>query len=283
MPSKAKASGGTPGAALVPLALLLAAVTGVLGWFWVTTLPCRQITVTGTHHAAPDALLDLARVDTGMVLFDVDPGAVEARLQRHPWVQAAHVTRLPTGTLSIRIEERTPVALALDGAGAPARYLDRAGFAMPLAAGVLYDVPLVRGLGAPPAGKPLDHATALALLAALATIDAETDALLSELEVRPSGEAWLYTAPSGPYGSIPVRLGRGPFADQFTRLKAFWHQGVLTRPDRRFTLVDLRFDSQVVTHEEPAPPPQPSGPDAGKPTAEGDTAENGDSYGTENE
>lgn len=234
---------------LVVAVLLAASVAGGFGWYWVETLTCRQIIVSGTRHADPDALRELARVDTGMVLFDLEPHVLEDRLRHHPWVKDADVTRLPTGTLSIRVEERTPVVLVLDASGAPAGYLDRKGHPMPLVRDAVYDVPLLRGLKLHPV-QPVEQPTVLALLEALAAADAATDALVSEVEIRPSGEAWLYTAPSGANPTIPVRLGRGRFEPKLAKLKAFWHQAVLTRPDRRYEVVDLRFDSQVVTKEE---------------------------------
>ena len=234
---------------LTVLTLVVVAGLGGVGWYHAQTLTCRRIDVSGTRHADPAELLERARVDTGMVLFDLEPHLLEDRLAGDPWVQAADVTRLPTGTLSIRIQERTPVALALDATGSPSRYLDRFGFAMPLVRGAHYDVPLLRGVKPEPA-RPLDQPAARALLEALAGLDAETDALISEFELRSTGEVWLYTAPAGTRGAIPVRLGSSGFAPKLARLKAFWHQAVLTRPEVKYAQVDLRFDSQVVTQEE---------------------------------
>ena len=239
--------------ALMVLALAGLGALGGLGWHWAQTLTVRQIDVSGTRHAARETLLELARVDTGLVLYDLDPRLLEDRLQRHAWVQSADVTRLPTGTLSIRVVERTPVALAVDATGNPVRSLDRSGFAMPLDPGAVYDVPLLRGARIEPA-KPAGPPGVRALLDALAVVVAGTNALLSEFVLRPDGEVWVYTAPAGPRGAIPVRLGRGGFGPKLARLKAFWHQAVLTRPERRFTMVDLRFDNQVVTREEDSRP-----------------------------
>lgn len=236
--------------ALVAVVLLLVGSIGGLGWHWVTSIRCTQIDLSGARHAERTALLELAQVDTGMVLFDIDPRLVADRMRRHPWVREASATRLPTGTLALHVEERTPVALVVDGAGRPAMYLDRFGFPMPLVPAAAYNVPLLRGFRERlhPV-QPVEHATVRALLEALAVLDAETDALISEIAIQPSGEAWLYTTPAFGRDAIPVRLGRGPFARKLARLKAFWHQAVLTQPDKHFEQVDLRFDSQIVTRE----------------------------------
>ena len=90
-----------------------------------------------------------------------------------------------------------------------------------------------------------------ALLAALAGLDPGTEALIAEVDLRASGEVWIHTTPAGEQGSIPVRLGQDAFAPKLARLRAFWRQGVLPRSDKRFHLIDLRFDSQIITREQP--------------------------------
>ena len=224
---------------------------GVLGWQWMDELRCERIEIHGLNHADSTALVELAQVDTGMVLFDIDPALVADRVRRHPWVRKARATRLPTGTLTISVWERDPVVLVLDGRGQPAHFLDRAGFAMPATPGAAYDVPLLRGLRERyhPV-RPLQDEQMRTLLVALADADDQTDALISELEVQRSGEVVLRTTPVGARGSIPVWLGRTGFAEKLTRLRAFWHQAVLPQPDKIFTLIDLRFDSQIVTRED---------------------------------
>lgn len=229
------------------LLLAVMAATGFAGWQWLADVTCQQIEIAGAQHAEHDELLTLAQVDTGMVLFDLDPLLLSDRLQRHPWVREAEILRLPTGTLAIRITERDPVALVIGPQGELSHYLDRAGFQMPLTREAVYDVPLLHGLRAayhPVQG--LADPLVLSLLDALATAPAEADALISELELE-GGEAWVRTPPAGDRGSIRVRLGRDQFAQKLGRLHAFWHQGVLTQPQQVFSLIDLRFDSQIVT------------------------------------
>jgi cell division protein FtsQ len=238
---------------LVVLGVLGMGSVSVLGWHWMTALRCERIELHGLHLADSTALLHLAQVDTGMVLIDIDPALVADRVQRHPWVETARATRLPTGTLTISVQERNPVVLVLGRRGAPGYFLDRAGFAMPPAPEAVYDVPLLRGLDRPRDRAafvvPLQDERVRDLLGALADADDETDALVSELDIEPSGEVVLHTTPVGARGSIPVRLGRDGFAEKLARLRAFWHQAVLPQPDRNFASIDLRFDSQIVTRE----------------------------------
>ena len=236
------------GAGLVVLVVGLAAA-----WVWHRTLPLEAITVVGNEHAEAADISRLAGVAPDSVapvaLYGIDIALVADRVRRHPWVKEAHLRRLPTGTLRIAVEERTPVALVL-ASGAPHHYLDAEGYAMPVPDSAdAEDVPLLRGRV--PAYHPTQRVRSAAmreLLSALATADDGVDALVSEIEWGARG-ATLYTEPAAGRGALAVRLGRTGHADALTRLSAFWEQAVLTRPDAPIQLVDLRFAGQVVTRE----------------------------------
>ena len=229
-------------------------------WYWQQTLPLRRVDVSGAVHADVAEVVRLTgvRPDSDAV-FSLSPALVADRAERHPWVRRAHVRRLPTGTLSVRVEEREPVVLVMR-AGVPAGYLDAEGVALPLDAlsdsgAVPYDVPLLSG-SVPEAapGERVGSPALRELLAALAGADDATDALVSEVEWR-AGRAVLWTTPAGGHPSVPVHLGRTGVAGQLARLRAFWDQSVLPRPRARFRSVDLRFDGQVVTQEGAPPAP----------------------------
>ena len=88
-----------------------------------------------------------------------------------------------------------------------------------------------------------------AFLAALPTLSADADALVSEVRLDTDGGLVLTTAPTETGAALDVRLGREDIAARLDRLVAFWQQAVLTRPATRYAVVDVRFDGQVVTRE----------------------------------
>ena len=236
-------------AGLVVLALLLGAA-----WTWQRTLPLDRVAVVGAVHApAAEVAALTGAVPDSVALFSLSPALVADRAQRHPWVETASVRRLPTGTLRVAVTEREPVVLVLDDAGRPGHFLDAQGYAMPVAAAspALYDVPVMHG--APPyhAVQPVGDAGLRSLLAALATADAETRALVSEIDWGRQVTVW--TTPAGGHGPIRVRLGHADQPRQLRALRAFWDQSVLPRPETPFELVDVRFEGQVVTREGTGP------------------------------
>ncbi len=246
------------------------AVVLVAAWVWQRTLPLERVDVVGAEYAPADEVVALTRaVPDSVALFSLSPALVADRAQRHPWVATATVRRLPTGTLRVAVRERVPVVLVLDGDGRPSHFLDADGFAMPAAAAspALFDVPVLSG--APPyhPAQPVASDGLRSFLAALARADAATQALVSE--VQWGRRATLWTTPVAGHGSLAVRLATDAgHDDQLRRLRAFWDQAVLPRPDVRFDAIDLRFDGQVVTREAgPGAPPDSTAASAATPPA----------------
>jgi cell division protein FtsQ len=222
-------------------------VLGLLGWQWQSNVTVGQVTVTGGRHAPPDTVRHLAGVDSGAVMETVDAALVADRVERHPWVQSAAITKQRARrTLRVAVTERTPAALVIDKAGRPAYYLDRAGYAMPCPDSVGYDVPLVRGLGAAyhPV-QPVAPPSVRSVLDALTGSDAAP--LVAELAVQTDSTVQLVTAPMGAYGALPVQIGRGQVAAKLRRLHAFAEQVLSTTPKKPITQIDLRFDGQIIT------------------------------------
>lgn len=231
-------------------AMLVMAGTLYLGWTWLDGLVVRRVVLEGHRYAEEDAVLAVARVDTGVRLLDVESSIIADRAMRHPWIRTADVRRLPPGIVRIAVKERAPVALVLGGDGMPAAYLDNEGNCLPLVEGAVYDVPLVRGLRLPEnPTQPINSQSVAELMTALADIDPMIDALISSFDVDADGEITLHTAPAGTQTSIDIRLGARGYAEKFQRLKAFWTQAVISRPEKTFDSIDLRFDSQIVTRE----------------------------------
>ena len=226
------------------------ATVGLLGWNWMNGLVCQSIRVSGNIEAEVGDIINAARVDTGEALFGIDAVLIADRVERHPWVKTADITRLPPSTLVIDIEERLPVMLVIDSGGMPSAYLDADGYAMPTTEHSTFDMPLITGVTLPMnPNEPVANSAVRELLQSVSRIPHETDLLISSFVVEPNGQIDLRTVPVNGQGSIAVRLGRRDFDEKLARLHAFWHQAVITRPDRMYNFIDLRFDSQIVTRE----------------------------------
>lgn len=222
---------------------------GFLGWRWLDQAHVERVALRGLAEADSAAILALSGVEVGTRLVDVSSTVAADRVRRHPWVKAASVSRQPTGTVVISIRERNPVALALDGSGRPAYYLDAEGYRMPVG-GRSWDVPIMRGLKEPyhPV-TPVQQRSVLEILALLEDLEDERDALLNEIHEKGAGEMELYTALSPAGQSIRVRLGRQDFDRKLDVLQTFWLQAILSNPTKQYEWLDLRFRGQVIARE----------------------------------
>lgn len=222
-------------------------VLGLLGWQWQASVTVGTVAVRGAQHAPTDTVRHLARVDSGVVMETIDEALIADRVERHPWVQQATITKQRSRrTLLVSVTERTPAALVVNGAERPAYYLDRKGYAMPCPDSAGYDVPLVRGLAAD--YNPVQQVAPLSLRRVLGALDgSEAAPLVTELEVQPDSTVQLLTTPIGSHDPMRVRLGRRQIPTKLRRLRAFAEQILTTPPNDPIREIDLRFDEKIIT------------------------------------
>lgn len=237
---------GTVGLLTILLAIII--VAGFIGLQWRSGIDLNEVRVTGNVVTPTDDLLQLARVDSVEKVFEVDPTIVVDRIVRHPWVRSSKVSRLLSGRLTIKIEEREPVVLATDNRGVPSFYIDSEGYMSPAANEAVFDVPVLYGVASRyHAVKPIDEESLLRLLATMDRQGKMLSDLISEFSVDDDGTITMYTSPALSQTSIPVVLGRDKFAEKFRNLYAFWQQVVEEDGRGKIRKIDLRFDSQIIT------------------------------------
>jgi cell division protein FtsQ len=94
--------------------LLGLVLAGVAVWLVLNSpiFAVRSIRVFGNVTLTRTEILHLARVGEGDNLFQVSPRDIERAVRRSPWVAEATAERAWPSTLTLRITERRPVALA---------------------------------------------------------------------------------------------------------------------------------------------------------------------------
>jgi cell division protein FtsQ len=84
---------------------------------WAKSQPIfvlENILVEGNHFVGSKEILQLAKIESKKHLFEIDLLAVESRIERHPLVKKATVSRRLPGSIVVNICEREPLA-ELDG------------------------------------------------------------------------------------------------------------------------------------------------------------------------
>ena len=102
----------------IPVALLILVVL-VYALTRTSLLDVDRIEVEGAGPRVTEwTVREVAGIEVGQPLFDLDLGAVDGRLTALPWVAEATVDREWSGTVRLRILERTPVVVAVNPVGA---------------------------------------------------------------------------------------------------------------------------------------------------------------------
>ena len=107
------------------------------------SLSLRQIEVTGCRALTPEAVTAASGLAVGEPLLYVDLRLAQRRVLGHPWVSGAVVTRRLPDTVSIAVEERSPMAAV---PGADYSVVDREGVILWKSAAYPGKLPLVTGV-----------------------------------------------------------------------------------------------------------------------------------------
>jgi len=227
--------------------LILVALGGLIGaQFWKRDLKVAGVKTEGNRILSAAEIQRLAQVPMGARLFDVDLAVIKRRVLKNPFVREAAVQRDLPDRISIRIEEREPIA-ALSGSSL--LYLDAEGMVLPpVRSEQVFDLPVITGAiqdqdrvpGRTVTGKSLQDA--LQLLRAALELDENLYRRVSEVAIRDDGDLVAYTVDFG----VPVVFGRGDLAVKLATVESFWNSVVNTRGAHELASIDVRFTRQVV-------------------------------------
>ena len=92
------------------VAAVLVLVFGSIFVYRSNLLDVRAVTVSGVEHLTDQEVTQLAAVPDDSTLLRLDTEGICSRLEEHPWVQSATISRQFPHTIKIQVTERTPSA-----------------------------------------------------------------------------------------------------------------------------------------------------------------------------
>lgn len=199
----------------------------------------QEIKVSGGKKIGGSEIVALAGMSRGMNIWKIDPGVIEKRVAKHPWVKRVLVRRELPRRVVIEVEEREAKGIVVLG---KLYYIDSEGSAFKaLEDGEKTDFPLLTGLRQTDLVSQ-SHATRQKIREALKLGDlmARGPFALSEIHFSPQGGVVLYPI------AFPVALhmGWGDWPGKLERLErvlAMWKG-----KESRLAALDLSFRDQAV-------------------------------------
>jgi len=85
------------------------------GPFLERVLEIQEVTVVGVRRIAKQEVLSLVKVKPGTPLHHVVLSGIKARVESHPWIKEATVSRVPFHELHVSVIEHTPAAVVRAG------------------------------------------------------------------------------------------------------------------------------------------------------------------------
>jgi len=230
-------------------ATAICAALGLGGWqlyrlaSHTTLLRLETIEVSPLKKLSKAQVVAIAGVKPGDSMFGLTLQGVVAKLSRNPWIEQVQVSRYFPHTLSIKLSERTPQAVANVGC---LYYLDAKGVLFKsLVEGDSLDYPLITGvseedLTKDPGGSKEALNNALLLIDTLrkGTVFALTD--VSEIHYDKGYGFTLFTM----QGGVPVKLGNGGFDEKLVRFAGIYRE--LQPQMQALDYIDLDYHDKII-------------------------------------
>jgi len=206
----------------------------------------REINVSGEGYVTKEKILILSHFSPGDNIFKLDIAESGRKIEAHPLIKEASITRKLPDIIDIRVEERNQVAYislmfkkkyGLDDEGVILPVLDKK-LKLPTVTGIAFSSVTV--------GERLDLAgikSALNVVEAIKESKIDEYIEIAEIKVVKPAHPVLYTAK----GRVEIRLGNFPLRNQFDSLKLILVD--LREKGSCAEYIDLRFGKKIVVKE----------------------------------
>ncbi|NTW52278.1 MAG: FtsQ-type POTRA domain-containing protein [Chlorobiaceae bacterium] len=256
--------GSTP--VITTLVVLLLGAIAALSWYaekWKKGVMVNRVVVSGTSLVPAQEIERRLQVFKGRTLDDVRLEEIRRALGQQPYIRQMQTSRELNGILRLRIQERRPAAVAVNGESR--LIIDTEGVLLPDngISGRFHRLTPVYGISANSYGvngtsrlKVDEQKLLVDILAAFAE-SSHAGLMLSEIHLSPANQSWFSVSGS------PIRFiigNDGNFKEKLKKFEIFWQKVVAKKGIDCYESVDLRFQDRVFAREVviPVTPAAPS-------------------------
>jgi cell division protein FtsQ len=234
------------GGKLFMMVLITAIAAGIaLGSYFNRMTYVKSIEVTGNYYTDHASIVSKAAIPINISPDSISFLETIERIETLPYIKEAMLLKRPSGKMEIKVLEREPVGLLINGS--KHQYFDADGIILPVVAGKSVDVPLVYGLSVSGAADTLKSQAFQDIRSFLiiAKNDVIAASTLSEIAwTEDEGIVALSTE-----NGIRIVFGAFNLAEGIRNWNLFYSQVIAIRGPSEFSTVDLRYNGQIVTRE----------------------------------
>ncbi len=224
--------------------LMVLGVSVLAAMYWNRNLTVDELTFKGNYFTETEVLETTAAINFGIKPDSLDLDALKARIEAIDYVKLAVPFVQPDGELEIRIEERLPIGLLMDGS--ERSYVDAEGVRLPVIPGKTVDLPLVYGFSA--SGQDTLQSKAFGQIRDFlisSRINEFGWTTISEVAYSPEEGVVALSRENG----VKLIFGDNEFDIKLENWEAFYTEIIRVKGIHTMNQVDLRFTNQVVTRE----------------------------------
>ncbi|GAA5522009.1 cell division protein FtsQ/DivIB [Aliifodinibius salicampi] len=227
------------GGAILILGLAISA-----GFYWSSMMTVQEVRFED-HKLVSEEKLREVEVPTGISPDSLNVMNIITQFEEIPYVERAAVDVEPNGNITIRISERQPIAMLVDGN--QEMYIDKEGTLLPFTLGETVDVPLLYGFRSKSPGDTLKQSQFKAAADFLTELQNRpvSNATISEVAWTDNGIVAL-TNDNG----VKVTFGKDSFGTRLRNWEAFYGEVIKQKGMEQMRSIDLRFEGQIVTREQ---------------------------------
>lgn len=202
----------------------------------------KHVVIDGANMTDPIEAEQIVAIPVGIKADSLDVMDIISRAESVPFVRTASVHITPTGTLRLKLRERTPIALLVNGDSMA--LVDSDGIKMPIPKKNKPDLPLLYGFSVLPMEDALNSEAfehAVAFIHAM-NADRIRDLTISEIGWHSENGIIALTRENG----IQLTFGKGEFERKLTNWQEFYRTIAAEKGMTAFRALDFRFKGQIV-------------------------------------
>ena len=224
--------------------LMVTGIAVLAAMYWNRNVTIQDVKVNDLEFTQYEDIRNAAAVPLGIKPDSLDLNEVIQRVEQLDYVRSVVPYIEPNGSLRLKVSEREPIALLMNGSGR--MYVDAEGVRLPILDGKTQNVPLLYGYSTS-TDDTLRSESFLQVRDFLmkAKIDGFGWTTISEVVFDETDGVVALSHENG----VKLLFGRNNFEHKLENWKAFYAQVVKTKGIQSMQQVDLRFTNQVVTRE----------------------------------